>query len=206
MVAHLNDAIKTSSFTDTFHHSKSTGEGHSITSVSSFSYTDPIDKSVSTNQGYIVSFDEDESRVVFRLSGTGSAGATVRMYVEQYVWPDVGEKELSRSTAAGLKGLIEVALEIAKLKEFLGRDEPTVITVRPLSFDSTESPTHEVVLVNTPYRKGTGMASGYLICTMMVQWSLIFDLWPGGESRKGGEQACVSYPTNHRCAVGWMYI
>jgi len=128
LVAHLNDAIKTSSFTDTFHHSKSTGEGHSITSVSSFSYTDPIDKSVSTNQGYIVSFDEDESRVVFRLSGTGSAGATVRMYVEQYVWPDVGEKELSRSTAAGLKGLIEVALEIAKLKEFLGRDEPTVIT------------------------------------------------------------------------------
>ncbi|KAI6096990.1 hypothetical protein EDD16DRAFT_1670424 [Pisolithus croceorrhizus] len=127
LVALLNDAIKTSSLANTTHHSKSTGQDYRISSVTSFSYKDPIDGSVSTNQGQIVLFD-DGSRVVFRLSGTGSAGATVRMYVERYVGPDAGPEELSRDTAEGLKGLIEVALEITKLKEFLERDEPTVIT------------------------------------------------------------------------------
>lgn len=72
---------------------------------------------------------DDGSRVVFRLSGTGSQGATVRMYVERYVGPEAGEKELVREAADGLKGLIEVALRVSKLKEFLGRDKPTVITV-----------------------------------------------------------------------------
>lgn len=127
LVALLNDAIKTSSLANTIHHSKSTGQDYRISSVTSFSYKDPIDGSVSSNQGQIVLFD-DGSRVVFRLSGTGSAGATVRMYVERYVGPDAGPEELSRDTAEGLKGLIEVALEITKLKEFLERDEPTVIT------------------------------------------------------------------------------
>ena len=133
LVAHLNDAIKTSSFANTTHHSESTGQDYKIASVSDFSYTDPIDKSVSANQGQVVLFD-DGSRVVFRLSGTGSAGATVRMYVERYVGPDAGERELSRDTAEGLKGLIEVALEVAKLKVFLQREAPTVITVRLYRF------------------------------------------------------------------------
>ena len=123
----LDEAIKTSSLNGTSHKAKSTGQEFKIASVESFSYTDPIDKSVSKNQGQIVNFS-DGSRVVFRLSGTGSAGATVRMYVERYVGPDAGEKELTRDTAEGLKGLIEVALEITKLKESLGREEPTVIT------------------------------------------------------------------------------
>ncbi|KAF8448916.1 hypothetical protein L210DRAFT_3701893 [Boletus edulis BED1] len=127
LVARLDEAIKTSSFANTTHRSKSTGQDYKVDSVSSFSYTDPIDKSVSANQGQVVLFS-DGSRVVFRLSGTGSAGATVRMYVERYVGPDAGEKVLSRDTAEGLKGLIEVALEITKLKEFLQRDKPTVIT------------------------------------------------------------------------------
>ncbi|KAI6116827.1 hypothetical protein EDD16DRAFT_1896396 [Pisolithus croceorrhizus] len=127
LVALLNDAIKTSSLANTTHHSKSTGQDYRISSVTSFSVQGSIDGSVSTNQGQIVLFD-DGSRVVFRLSGTGSAGATVRMYVERYVGPDAGPEELSRDTAEGLKGLIEVALEITKLKEFLERDEPTVIT------------------------------------------------------------------------------
>lgn len=138
LVAHLNEAIKTSSLANTSYRSKSTGQDYKIVSVSSFSYTDPIDKSVSTNQGQIVLFD-DGSRVVFRLSGTGSAGATVRVYIERYVAPEAEEKELSRDTAEGLKGLIEVALEITKLKEFLQRDEPTVITVRAPFFPA-ESP------------------------------------------------------------------
>lgn len=82
---------------------------------------------MSKNQGQIVTFS-DGSRVVFRLSGTGSQGATVRMYVERYVAPAAGAAELATETAQGLKGLIEVALEISKLKEFLGREKPTVIT------------------------------------------------------------------------------
>ncbi|KAF8141500.1 hypothetical protein EV363DRAFT_1151512 [Boletus edulis] len=144
LVARLDEAIKTSSFANTTHRSKSTGQDYKVDSVSSFSYTDPIDKSVSANQGQVVLFS-DGSRVVFRLSGTGSAGATVRMYVERYVGPDAGEKVLSRDTAEGLKGLIEVALEITKLKEFLQRDKPTVITVRPRPVISTESPTYHMI-------------------------------------------------------------
>ena len=73
-----------------------------------FNYTDPIDGSVSKNQGQIIRFS-DGSRVVFRLSGTGSHGATVRMYVERYT---KDETQFKKETAEGLKGLIEVALEI----------------------------------------------------------------------------------------------
>ena len=92
-----------------------------------FDYTDPIDHSVSKNQGQVVRF-VDGSRVVFRLSGTGSQGATVRMYVERYVAADKGKAELSKPTKEGLQGLIEVALKLSNLKEFLQRDAPTVIT------------------------------------------------------------------------------
>ncbi|EJC99976.1 phosphoglucomutase [Fomitiporia mediterranea MF3/22] len=102
----------------------STGESFTVSETTNFDYTDPIDKSVSKNQGQIVRFS-DGSRVVFRLSGTGSQGATVRMYVEKYT-KDV--KQYGQETAEGLKGLIEVALSISQLKEFLGRDKPTVIT------------------------------------------------------------------------------
>ncbi|KAI0295943.1 phosphoglucomutase [Russula brevipes] len=86
-----------------------------------------IGSSVSKNQGQIVTFS-DGSRVVWRLSGTGSQGATVRMYVERYVAPEAGEQELARDTGEGLQALIDVALDISNLKQFLGRDQPTVIT------------------------------------------------------------------------------
>ncbi|KAG1774108.1 hypothetical protein EV702DRAFT_1180900 [Suillus placidus] len=128
LVALLDGAITSSSLANKTYKSKSTNQDFTIASVTNFSYTDPIDGSVSMNQGQVVLFD-DGSRVVFRLSGTGSAGATVRLYVERYVGPEAGEKVLAGDTAEGLKGLIEVALEISNLKEFLGRDEPTVITV-----------------------------------------------------------------------------
>jgi phosphoglucomutase len=90
-----------------------------------FDYKDPINNSVSKNHGQVINFT-DGSRVVFRLSTQGDA---VRMYVERYVSADAGPAELAKPAAEGLKGLIEVALEISKLKEFLGRDQPTVITV-----------------------------------------------------------------------------
>jgi len=103
------------------------GENFTVADLTNFSYTDPIDGSVSKNQGHIIQFT-DGSRVVFRLSGTGSQGATVRMYVERYT---KDESQYTKETAEGLKGLIEVALQITKLKEYLEREEPTVITVSP---------------------------------------------------------------------------
>ena len=87
-----------------------------------FSYTDPIDKSVSKNQGIRIIFT-DGSRVVFRLSGTGSQGATVRLYVEKYDQVNVTEQ-----TQMAIQDLIHVALSISKLKEFTDRETPTVIT------------------------------------------------------------------------------
>jgi len=92
-----------------------------------FDYTDPIDGSVSKRQGQVITF-ADGSRVVWRLSGTGSQGATVRMYAERYVSKDASAAELARPTAEGLQDLIDVALELSNLKQFLGREKPTVIT------------------------------------------------------------------------------
>ena len=54
------------------------------------------------------------------------------MYVERYVPAEAGPGELARDAGDGLKGLIEVALELSQLKQFLGTDQPTVITVRSL--------------------------------------------------------------------------
>ncbi|KAJ6518916.1 phosphoglucomutase [Mycena sanguinolenta] len=127
LVAHLNLALDSKSLDNSTHTSASTGQKFTVSNLYNFAYTDPIDKSVSKNQGQVITFS-DGSRVVFRLSGTGSEGATVRMYVERYVAPEAGAAELKREAAEGLKGLIEVALQLSKLKEFLGVDKPTVIT------------------------------------------------------------------------------
>lgn len=93
-----------------------------------FSYTDPVDGSQTSNQGLILNFQVstgDAARVVFRLSGTGSAGATIRMYLEQY------EKDSSKhgmSAPVALKDLAEEALSLVRMEETTGRDAPTVIT------------------------------------------------------------------------------
>lgn len=95
-----------------------------VKETGNFAYTDPIDGSVSKNQGLYIVFS-DGSRIVVRLSGTGSAGATIRLYVEKYS-TEAGEYE--QDAQVGLKPLIEVALQLSKLQEFTGRDKPTVIT------------------------------------------------------------------------------
>ncbi|SGY19376.1 BQ5605_C014g07631 [Microbotryum silenes-dioicae] len=95
-----------------------------VAEADNFAYTDPIDGSISKNQGLYVRF-EDGSRIVFRLSGTGSSGATIRLYVEKYSKDD---REYARDTQEGLKPLIEVALSLSRLVEITGRKEPTVIT------------------------------------------------------------------------------
>ena len=126
LVDHLDKALKSGSLDQTVHTSASTSTKFIVSGLHYFEYKDPIDHSVSKNHGQVLDFT-DGSRVVFRLSSQGVS--TVRMYVERYVPAAAGPAELAKPVAEGLKGLIEVALEISKLKEFLGRDQPTVITV-----------------------------------------------------------------------------
>ena len=95
-----------------------------VSKADNFEYIDPIDKSVTKNQGIRIFF-EDGSRIVFRLSGTGSSGATIRMYVDSY---EQDKENYFKAAGEMLRPCILVALQISKLKEFTGRDEPTVIT------------------------------------------------------------------------------
>jgi len=89
-----------------------------------FSYTDPVDGSVSKNQGIRIGFT-DGSRLVFRLSGTGTKGATLRVYIESYE-PDATKHDVDPQKA--LEPLINLAEEIAQIKKFTQREAPTVIT------------------------------------------------------------------------------
>lgn len=89
-----------------------------------FSYTDPIDGSVSTKQGVRIGFT-DGSRIVFRLSGTGTQGATLRLYIESYE-AEVAKQGQDPQQALG--ELIAIADQIAQIKSLTGMDQPTVIT------------------------------------------------------------------------------
>ncbi|TCM22405.1 phosphoglucomutase [Novosphingobium sp. PhB165] len=95
-----------------------------VAHADSFAYTDPVDHSVSENQGIRVLF-EDGSRVVFRLSGTGTQGATLRVYLERYEQP-LGH--LDAETAAMLEHQIAAADAIAGIARHTGRTAPDVIT------------------------------------------------------------------------------
>ena len=98
--------------------------GETIRQADSFTYVDPIDGSISKNQGLRIDF-ESGSRIVLRLSGTGTVGATVRLYLERYV-PPTGD--LSQNTQTTLENLNNIADEIAEIKSILDRDAPTVIS------------------------------------------------------------------------------
>ncbi|MEL6397454.1 MAG: alpha-D-glucose phosphate-specific phosphoglucomutase [Cyanobacteria bacterium J06626_4] len=89
-----------------------------------FSYTDPVDGSVASQQGIRIGFT-DGSRIIFRLSGTGTQGATLRLYVERY---EADTSKHDQDTQAALADLITLADEIAQIKALTGRDAPTVIT------------------------------------------------------------------------------
>ncbi|KAG6757647.1 hypothetical protein POTOM_037967 [Populus tomentosa] len=89
-----------------------------------FEYKDPIDGSISKHQGIRYLF-EDGSRLVFRLSGTGSEGATIRLYIEQY---EKDPSKTGRDSQDALAPLVAVALGLSKMQEFTGRSAPTVIT------------------------------------------------------------------------------
>ncbi|MEA5465637.1 alpha-D-glucose phosphate-specific phosphoglucomutase [Leptothoe sp. PORK10 BA2] len=97
---------------------------YTVAYADDFSYTDPIDNSVSKNQGIRIGFT-DGSRIVFRLSGTGTQGATLRLYVESYE-PDATKHDID--TQEALAPLIQLADQVAKIKELTGFEQPTVIT------------------------------------------------------------------------------
>ncbi|MBL8659462.1 MAG: alpha-D-glucose phosphate-specific phosphoglucomutase [Rhodospirillales bacterium] len=98
--------------------------GYTVAFADDFAYTDPVDGSVSTKQGVRIGFS-DGSRIVFRLSGTGTEGATLRLYVERYE-PDPARHDLE--TQEALADLIAIAGDTAEIRARTGRDAPTVIT------------------------------------------------------------------------------
>jgi len=100
------------------------GQAFTVQMADNFSYTDPVDGSRASRQGIRILFT-DGSRLVFRLSGTGSSGATVRMYVDSYC--DEPTK-LLLSAQEMLRPAVEVGLQISQLRELTGRQEPTVVT------------------------------------------------------------------------------
>lgn len=95
-----------------------------VESCDDFSYTDPVDGSVTPKQGIRFLFRED-ARAVFRLSGTGTSGATLRVYMERFE-PDAGRHALP--TAEVLTPVVAAANAIAEIARFTGLDAPTVIT------------------------------------------------------------------------------
>ncbi|CAI4233356.1 unnamed protein product [Auanema sp. JU1783] len=99
---------------------------YKVSLADNFQYVDPIDGSLATKQGVRVVF-EDGSRLVFRLSGTGSAGATIRLYVDSYV-SNTDESKLFSPSQDLLRPLVLIALDLCKMEQFTGRKAPTVIT------------------------------------------------------------------------------
>ena len=97
---------------------------YEVETFDDFKYVDPVDKSESAHQGIRVLF-KDGSRIVFRLSGTGTQGATIRIYIEKYE-PNVARHDMDPQEA--LAGLIEIAENISGVKTKTGRKKPDVIT------------------------------------------------------------------------------
>ena len=98
--------------------------GRSISAADNFSYTDPVDQSITKGQGLRILLD-DGSRVVLRLSGTGTKGATLRVYLESYV-PTTGD--LAQDPQVALGDMIQAINQLAEITERTGMDRPTVIT------------------------------------------------------------------------------
>jgi phosphoglucomutase len=99
-------------------------DGFTVTLADDFVYTDPVDHSVASRQGVRIVMD-DGSRIVFRLSGTGTEGATIRLYLEKYE-ADPARHDIDPQQA--LAGLAAIADQLSQLKERTGRVQPSIIT------------------------------------------------------------------------------
>lgn len=102
---------------------KSFGE-YRVTHADEFDYQDPIDGSLATSQGLRVVFG-DAARIIVRLSGTGTKGATLRLYLERY---EKGEASLQWKTGEALAPLVQIADRIVRISEITGRKAPSVVT------------------------------------------------------------------------------
>ncbi|TKW64842.1 MAG: alpha-D-glucose phosphate-specific phosphoglucomutase [Paracoccus denitrificans] len=98
--------------------------GLTVESADDFAYLDPVDGSTSKNQGIRIAFT-DGSRIVMRLSGTGTEGATLRVYLERYQSAD-GKLDMPVDDA--LAPVVQAAEEIARIRQHTGRDAPDVTT------------------------------------------------------------------------------
>ncbi len=96
--------------------------GVQVTLADQFSYSDPVDGSVSNNQGVRILF-ENGGRIVVRLSGTGTSGATLRVYLDQFT-----QDESITDTQAALSTLIDLADQLIGIEKFTGRTKPDVVT------------------------------------------------------------------------------
>ncbi|GIZ37490.1 hypothetical protein CKM354_000093500 [Cercospora kikuchii] len=119
VVAHVKELITTKK--DSFIGSDISGR--KVVEADDFSYTD-LDGSVSKNQGIYVKFD-DGSRIVVRLSGTGSSGATIRLYIEKH---ENDKSKYGLDAQEYLKDNVKLATDLLKLQEYVGRTEPDVKT------------------------------------------------------------------------------
>lgn len=99
-------------------------EAAAVKRADDFSYRDPVDGSLAVGQG-LRFFLGDGSRIVFRLSGTGTAGATMRIYIERYEAPD---GQIGLENAEALSWIGKLAVEMAGIEKFSGMSAPTVIT------------------------------------------------------------------------------
>jgi phosphoglucomutase len=95
-----------------------------VSAADDFEYHDPVDGSDTKAQGVRILF-EDGARIVYRLSGTGTVGATLRVYLERYAPAD---GDLAQETQAALGDLIALSKALAGIESRLGRTAPTVIT------------------------------------------------------------------------------
>ena len=98
--------------------------GYIVKYADNFGYHDPVDNSIAENQGIRIGFT-DGCRIIFRLSGTGTQGATLRVYIEAI---EDNPDKLFADTQTRLQDLIELADSLAGIKLFTGRNAPTVIT------------------------------------------------------------------------------
>lgn len=116
MMEHLREMTKKCTDQEVKH------ENYIIEKADEFEYKDPVDNSLAKQQGIRFIY-KDGSRIIFRLSGTGSVGATIRLYVEKY-----DSENLNMETAEALETLVKIALDISQIEKFTGRKNPTVIT------------------------------------------------------------------------------
>jgi phosphoglucomutase len=95
-----------------------------VTSAEDFSYIDPVDKSVSSHQGIVLKFSNG-GRLVLRLSGTGTQGATLRVYIDQH---EDDPMKLNQDPQLALRTLLKATETLLGLEKIFGRSQPDVIT------------------------------------------------------------------------------